>query len=90
MPPEHKPTAHGTGSNGAPAHPNQLCSRAMLQSLDSLFAFIAAGDTLTFCPQAAEFSKELCTAARTDNGHVQGLISRASCALWMLTFLHEY
>ena len=80
MPPKHKPTALEI-----PAHlpiPYQLdCSRAMLQSLHSLFGLIATGDTLTFCPQAAEFSKELCTAARTDNGHIVSLATGWALAL---------
>ena len=80
MPPEHKPTALGI-----PAHlpiPYQLdCSCAMLQSLHSLFALLATGDTLTFCPQAAEFSNELCTAGRTDNGHIVSLAAGWSQAL---------
>ena len=49
LPPEHKPTALGI-----PARmpiPYQLeCSRAMLQSLHLLFALLATGDMLTFCP----------------------------------------
>ena len=61
MPAEHKPTALGV-----PAHlpvPYHLeCARAMLQSLHSLFALLATGDTLTYCPQAADFAKALSTA----------------------------
>ena len=53
----------------------------MLQSLHSLFALLATGDTLTFCPQAAEFSNELCTAGRTDNGHIVSLAAGWSQAL---------
>ena len=80
MPPEHKPTALGI-----PAHlpaPYQLeCTRAMLQRLRSFFALLATGDTLTYCPQAAEFAKALSTAARTDNGHITSLASILALAL---------
>ena len=80
MPAEHKPTALGI-----PAHlpvPYHLeCSRAMLQSLHSLFTLLATGDTLTYCPQAADFAKALSTAARTDNGHIASLASSLALAL---------
>ena len=65
MPPEHKLTALGIPPH--PPIPYQFdASRAMLRSLHSLFGLVATGDTLTICPQAAEFSRE----PRTDNGHI--------------------
>ena len=53
----------------------------MLQSLHSFFALLATGDTLTYCPQAAEFAKALSTGARTDNGHITSLASSLALAL---------
>ena len=53
----------------------------MLQSLHLLFALLATGDTLTYCPQAAEFAKALGTASRTDNGHITSLAASLALAL---------
>ena len=79
LPDEHKPTALGI-----PAHlpiPYHLeCARAMLQSLHALFALLATGDTLTYCPQAATSAKALSAAARTDNGHIASLASSGTGA----------
>ena len=52
----------------------------MLQSLHALFTLLATGDTLTYCPQAADFAKALGTAARTDNGHIASLASTLAVA----------
>ena len=72
MPPEHNTTALGIPSH-VPIQYQFDASRAIIRSLHSMFGLLATGDTLRYCPQAAGFAKDLCTAARTDNGHILSL-----------------
>ena len=80
MPLEHKTTALGIPYHHSVSYLFDGID-VLTQSLHSLFGLVATGNTPRYCPQASQFGKDLCIAARTDSAHIISIALSMASAL---------